>query len=160
MPNHSKRWHHVEEGNSVQCLDFNPDGRRFATAGKDRIIRIYDEQTKVLQQQIAPAEENHRGHSNRLFCVKFPDENMLVTGGWDAVVHIWDLRSGKSAQYLLGPHISGDAIDVQKNLVLTGSHNHKDPLQLWDLHMGKLLQNLEWSGFKEETPRIFTAKFR
>lgn len=86
---------------------------------------------------------------------------MLVTGGWDAVVHIWDLRSGKSAQYLLGPHISGDAMNVQKNLVLTGSHNHKDPLQLWDLHMGKLLQKT-WSGLasEEETPRIFTAKFR
>lgn len=28
LPNHSKRWHHVEEGNSVQCLDFNPDRKQ------------------------------------------------------------------------------------------------------------------------------------
>lgn len=85
---------------------------------------------------------------------------MLISGGWDSVVHIWDIREGKSVKHLMGPHISGDAIDYKNGTVLTGSHNQKDPLQLWDLSTCKPLQNLEWSGFKEDTPRIFAARFR
>lgn len=30
-------------------LDYKNDGSSFATAGKDNIIRIYDEQTKKIQ---------------------------------------------------------------------------------------------------------------
>lgn len=34
------------------------------------------------------------GHSNRVFSVKFDkdDENLLVSGGWDNTIQIWDLR--------------------------------------------------------------------
>jgi hypothetical protein len=61
---------------------------------------------------------------------------------------------------MLGPHVSGDAIDYQNSMILTGGHQIKDPLQLWDMGTAKLIQNLDWDGFKTDTPRVFTAKFR
>ena len=30
------------------ALDYNPNGTAFATAGKDNLIRIYDEETKKV----------------------------------------------------------------------------------------------------------------
>jgi len=34
------------------------------------------------------------GHSNRIFCVKFHpnDPNVLLSGGWDTTIQIWDTR--------------------------------------------------------------------
>jgi len=31
-------------------MDYHPDGKDFATAGKDNVIRIYDEETKKIVQ--------------------------------------------------------------------------------------------------------------
>lgn len=36
-------WHTVEKDNFIMAVDYNPSGTAFATAGKDNIIRIYDE---------------------------------------------------------------------------------------------------------------------
>ena len=54
-------------------------------------VRIYDETTKSQVLQMKEKGELP-GHSNRIFAVKFVDENLLISGGWDAVVHVWDVR--------------------------------------------------------------------
>ncbi len=53
------------------------------------------------------ADWNNVGHDNRVFSIKFIDETTLISGGWDAVVHIWDIREGKSIRHFYGPNISG-----------------------------------------------------
>jgi COMPASS component SWD3 len=160
MPSYINRWKIHQPNNAVNCLDYNETGKLFATAGTDRMIYIYDEATKKKLTVMAPAEENHPGHSNRIFSVKFADDNTIISGGWDAVVHIWDVREGRSVRHIVGPHISGDAIDFQDGQILTGSENTVNPLQLWDLGTAQLIQNLEWNGYKGDNPKVFTAKFR
>ena len=72
------------------------------------------------------------GHSNRVFSVKFkPDNpNIVVSGGWDNTVQVWDVREEKSVQSFYGPHICGDAIDVHGNTILTGSWRPEDQLEV------------------------------
>lgn len=62
-------------------------------AGKDTVIRIYDEQTKSLAQSLK-ALGDCEGHSNRIFCLKFNpyNPNLILSGGWDNTVVINDLR--------------------------------------------------------------------
>jgi COMPASS component SWD3 len=60
--------------------------------------------------------------------VKFlpEDPNVIISGGWDTNVHIWDLREQKSVGSFLGPKIAGDSLDFKKNIILTGSNSQKD----------------------------------
>ena len=37
-----------DEDNQVYTLDYNEEGSQFATAGKDKVVRVYDEATKTL----------------------------------------------------------------------------------------------------------------
>jgi WD40 repeat protein len=58
-----------------------------ATAGKDKYIRLYDEQTKSIIISMKESSELP-GHSNRIFCVKFNpfDPNKIASGGWDNTI--------------------------------------------------------------------------
>ena len=140
VPSMKKLFTVDEKENSILCCDFSKTGEHFATAGKDSDIRIYDEgnhstypETKSITTKLGRADWNNKGHANRIFCVKFVDENTLISGGWDSVIHMWDLRQGKSINSFYGPHVSGDSIDLKNNQVLIGCYAAKNQLQIWDL---------------------------
>lgn len=71
--------------------------------------------TKSISTDLGCAEWNYRGHSNRVFSVKFIDDHTVLSGGWDSVIHLWDVRQGKSVKSFFGPHVAGDSIDFQNN---------------------------------------------
>lgn len=73
------------------------------------------------------------GHSNRVFSVKFfpEDDNTIVSGGWDNTLQIWDIRVGHSVRGIYGPHVAGDAVDINnRNEILTGSWRPESPLEV------------------------------
>ncbi len=49
------------------------------------------------------------------------------------MIHLWDIRHSKSVKSFYGPHIAGDALDFQQNVILTGNYATKDQLQLFDI---------------------------
>ncbi|KAG2374261.1 hypothetical protein C9374_010831 [Naegleria lovaniensis] len=136
----------VEEDNQVYVVDYRKDGSYFATAGKDSTVRLYDEETNVCVTQMRGGNGvTTAGHTNRIFSLKFHpnDDNILITGGWDNTVQIWDKRMDYAARRIFGPHICGDAIDVDVNdNLLTGSWRSEEQLQLWDFGSGKLIENV------------------
>jgi hypothetical protein len=123
----------------VYCLDMRVDGEAYAAAGKDKVVRIYDESTGAVQTTFRSGGYDVLGHSNRVFAVKFHpgDPNTLVSGGWDNTVILWDVRSGGPATSLFGPHICGDALDIYDHLLLAGSWRPDHQLQIFDLRMLK-----------------------
>ena len=141
-----------EEKNEVNALDICKEGSFFATAGKDRKIRIYDTKQFTLCSSSKPPDyltmDDHdklAGHSKRIFAVRFhpSHNNIFLSGGWDNCVKIWDKRILRTAkQSLNGPHICGKSIDVVDNTILTGSWTAKSALQLWDMRTGKIFETL------------------
>jgi WD40 repeat protein len=100
--------------NQIFALQYSRDGEMFATAGKDKSIRIYEEATKshvaTLSQNIMGTS---RGHSNCIFSVKWhpTDPNVLLSAGWDNTVCIWDKRAKTGAvRSIFGPHVAGDSL--------------------------------------------------
>lgn len=83
-------WNSEEADNYILSVDYKADGLMFATGGKDNVVRLYDEKTKKIVNELKSVEWNKVGHNNRIFCVKFAknDPNMLFSGGWDQNVTI------------------------------------------------------------------------
>lgn len=125
-----------------------------ATAGKDKHVRLYDEQTKGLVLKMKEGGEMLPGHSNRIFAVKFNpnDPNIIASGGWDNTVQIYDIRRRGPIVSIYGPHICGEAIDFRSDntTLLTGSYRGEDVLELWDLRTYKKFRTIDWEGPKAE----------
>jgi len=147
-----RRLHTItEEDNQLFCVDYRSDGSAFAAAGKDYKIRIYDEATKTRTSVLSAGfGSRSSGHSNRIFSLKFKptDSNIVVSGGWDKTVQVWDLRVESAVRSFFGPHIAGDAIDICGDEILTGSWRPDEALQTWDLGTGKPIETIRWDPFQ------------
>lgn len=134
--------------NEINSVDVCCDGTFAATGGKDACIRLYDietcKATRIFKRSsYGYANEDSSFHGLRIFCVKFHPEsdNIIVSGGWDGLVKIWDTRThGGCVSNLRGPYICGEAIDIKASTVLTGSMQIGNGLQLWNLNTGKLME--------------------
>lgn len=157
----------TERGNQLFCLDYFADGTQFATAGKDRLVRVYDEATKRQIQTLQGGDmKETAGHSNRVFSLKYHPQhpNIILSGGWDNTVQVWDTRRGHSIRSLWNCYLSGDSVDFTSDgkQILTGSWRSQDALQLWDFGQGSdaaAAETVEWaSATSETTCMLFAAQ--
>jgi WD40 repeat protein len=129
------------------------DGKSFATAGQSGIINIYDDETKAVTLQCR-GDTRRIGHTSRIYSVRYHPEitSMLISGGWDNTVLVWDLRTGATVRTIYGPHICGEAIDIHpfSHILLTASWQPKDALQTWDLSSGKVIETIPYNIIDEE----------
>jgi WD40 repeat protein len=128
-----------EKSNPIMCCDYSNDGFLFVTGGNDKKVRLYDDNTKTLISLLESKQYNLPEHSNRIFATKFHpmDSNVLVSGGWDNNILIYDIRTKAVQGSFYGPHICGDSMDIKGNTLLTASWEKKDQIQLFDLRMRK-----------------------
>jgi COMPASS component SWD3 len=140
----------AEDDNEVYTVDYSPDGQYFAAAGRDCKVRLYSEARKSLTT-VFTAGPNLVAHSNRVYCCKFApwDSNLLVSGGWDNTVQLWDVRTGTSMRGLYGPHICGEGLSVHptKPILLAAAHSSDNQLSMWDLRTNKQIISKSWSSF-------------
>ena len=148
----------------LYCLDFNYDSTKIAVSGSEPKIRIYDEEKRELAVELSGEDKLPPGHRSRVLCVKYvkDDPNLLLSGGWDYRVIVWDLRQARPARGYLGPLICGDGIDVYENLILTASWTQTNQLQTWDLRedgdeaRNKPVTTIDWdTSLKNSNEPIF-----
>lgn len=144
-------------------MDYNTEGSLFATGGKDKKVRVYDDATKKLKQTLEAVTWLSPGHTNRIFSIKFhpEDPNILLSAGWDRHVYLWDMRTSRPVGSIYGPStISGESLDVKGNLVLTGSYRGRDQLELWDFGSRKKVSGIDWEfGYAKENAYVFSCQF-
>eukprot|EP00752_Nemacystus_decipiens_P010899 g9687.t1 len=138
----------IPVGVEVLCCAFSGDGEFFAVGASDGVVRVYNDSTRELLVELKPGMARGSGHSSRVFSVKFhPDDpNMIVSGGWDKCVHVWDVEKAVVVQTLFGPHVCGDAVGVFGRTIVTGSWRDEAQLEAWDMDTGKADGKPFWSG--------------
>lgn len=128
-------------------------------------MRLYDADTQKLVCAMAadPSDPSSAGHTDRIFSVKYTSANddLLVSGGWDDSVYVWDGRCGRAVRSFFGPHVCGDSLDFREAAgaghVLAGSWREREALQVWDLGKGQLVENLPWRPAKGQAPCFIYA---
>ena len=150
-----------DEENQVYAIDYNDVGTQYCTAGKDKVVRLYDEATKslILKMEGGGIFRTSPGHSNRIFSTKFAplDPHVIVSGGWDNTVQVWDVRVGQSVRSIYGPHICGDSLDICGNEIVTGSWRGEDQLQIWDFRTCEKIQDINWNFSSSTSAAAKTA---
>jgi WD40 repeat protein len=146
------------------CMDFNNEGNLFVVGGNDNIIKLYDDNTKCLIAKLESNDYKNPGHSNRIFAVKFLEENdnIIISGGWDNTLKLFDIREKKFVGSLYGPHICGDSLDIKGNKILTGSWATENQIQLFDLRNYKPLFEYDLSKLKYSEGKssyLYSCKF-
>lgn len=154
-----------EVGNQLFCVDYRPDGDQFATSGLKRAVHVYDAGTMKLMQAMSGGDgRSVAGHANRIFSLKYDpaDHNVIVTGSWDKMLQIWDLRLGHAVRTIYGPYVCGDSVDVSDDgrTILAGSWRTESQLELWDMRTAKILEAVPWPKARgAETCQIYGAQF-
>lgn len=144
----------------IYSIDVSKSGTQLATGCRDCSVKVYDCVKHTLVVLLKPGDSSAIGHSNRVHSVKFTeDPNVVVSGGSDRTIFIWDLRVGKSVGYVHGPHVCGNAIDVAKDIMLTGSFDKNKVLQLWSISKRKLIQDVGWQAENDASGYVNAAKF-
>jgi len=162
------------EDNEINTLDVSGHGFYFVTAGKDRNIRVYDWENfkpfSVLGPQtqgdyVGPPEDVLTQHGRRIFSVRFAYNNpyLLVSGGWDNAVKVWDLRTSEVVRSMCssegGPKLCGDALAVRGDYIVTGSLLPENSIELWSIKEGRSMGTLPYEAPHLRGEYILVVKF-
>jgi mitogen-activated protein kinase organizer 1 len=119
-------------GYEVLSVSVSGDNERFASAGGDRAVFLWDVATATTLRRFA-------GHSSRVNCVKFAAEadSVLVSGGFDTTVRLWDVRSGggKPIQVLDEARDAVTSLAVRGPEVVAGSVDGR--VRAYDVRTGR-----------------------
>lgn len=73
---------------AIYSAKFSPDGKRIATAGADKYVRLFDATNGELQRRL-------EGHTNYVLSVSWQgDGTRLASAGTDETIKIWDTETG------------------------------------------------------------------
>ena len=132
-------WSHE---NWVLHLDVHADGKRVATGGADRVIRLWQwDQSKPLLEL--------RGHTDWVRGVAFsPDGTKLASAGDDGIVRLWNPENGQSIATLDGGTRSVESICWTPDGKRLAAGGLEGKLFVWDVGRQELLRSVSTGSFR------------
>jgi WD40 repeat protein len=117
----------------VTSIAWSPDGKRLASAGADKTVRIWDLTAN------APIF-TYFGHSGAVLSVAWsPDGKRLASAGADKTVHIWDLHSKQAIFTYSGHSDTVNSVAWSQDKKRLASASADKTVQIWDLHSAQPL---------------------
>ena len=143
-------------------VGFAPDGKRVASGGADKVVRIWDVATAKLQSTLV-------GHRDTITPVAFsPDGTLLASGSDDTTVRLWDPVTGRERFAPLTGHkdwIESLAFSPDGRFLASGSRDNC--VRVWSLP-AKATPTVstpadegisEWTSFKGHTAQVTALAF-
>mmetsp|Transcript_16664 Transcript_16664/g.14577 ORF Transcript_16664/g.14577 Transcript_16664/m.14577 type:complete len:294 (+) Transcript_16664:54-935(+) len=147
---------------AINAVDIDLDKNNFITGGSDHYLRVYDCSTMKEIICYKGGDTKHSEHFNRIFSVIFDSSNphIFYSGGWDKQIMTHDVRQPHAVRSFMGPYIAGDSIDICGNELLAGSYRSNDPIEVYDVGTGDMIDYIQWD---QEDPKkggmIMTAQY-
>jgi guanine nucleotide-binding protein subunit beta-2-like 1 protein len=131
----------VGHSKDVLSVAFSVDNRQIVSGSRDRSIKLWNtlgECKYSIQEQ--------DGHTGWVSCVRFSPVNtnpIIVSGGWDKIVKVWNLTNCKLRYNLVGHTGYINTVTVSPDGSLCASGGKDGAAMLWDLAEGKKLYTLD-----------------
>jgi len=112
----------------VLAMQFSPKGELLATAGQDRLAKIWQWKEKVKVEQV------FMGHAREVRALAFsPDGNYLATGATDGTARLWDISTGQEVATFKhrGYAVTAVAFAPDGKTLATAGWNKT--IKLWDI---------------------------
>ncbi|KAJ3255541.1 general transcription repressor [Chytriomyces hyalinus] len=135
----------------IRSVCFSPDSTCLATGAEDKVIRVWELQTRTLRYSL-------RGHEQDIYSMDWSrDGRFLVSGSGDRSVRVWDAGAGDNGGRCLMALLNEDpvqSVDQKDSGVTSVAINPIDgrcvaaasldmKVRIWDLRTGRLLERFE-----------------
>ena len=147
----------------INDLVFTPDGRYILTCSDDKTILIWDLSALSSSSdgsgsggggggaQVKPMR-TFRGHTSYVFCMAVaPGGNLLVSGGYDETVRVWDIKNTKVQRTLKAHSDPVSAVDFNRDGTLIVSSSYDGLCRVWETSSGRCLKTI----YNEKTPPVY-----
>jgi len=120
----------------IRSVCFSPDGRYLATGAEDKLIRVWDIQSRTIRNTFA-------GHEQDIYSLDFArDGRTIASGSGDRTVRLWDIEAGQNILILsIEDGVTTVAISPDTKYVAAGSLDKS--VRVWDASTGYLVERLE-----------------
>lgn len=115
----------------INSLAFNPDGATLASGDDDKIIRLWDLNTKKVLATLS-------GHSQSVKSVAFsPDGKILATASDDQTIKLWDVNTCQEIFTLIGHSHAVKSVAFSPDGQILASGSWDKTVKIWDVNTGK-----------------------
>lgn len=116
----------------INAVAFSPDGKTLASAGGDKVLRLWDVATGQELRALT-------GHTDEVLALVFaPDGRTLFSGGADAVIMQWDVDTGQLRRTLRGHTDGVNALALSPDAKVLASGSDDGTVKVWDSATGQI----------------------
>ncbi|KAI4597049.1 general transcription repressor [Pestalotiopsis sp. IQ-011] len=120
----------------IRSVCFSPDGKYLATGAEDKLIRVWDINSRTIRNTFS-------GHEQDIYSLDFArDGRTIASGSGDRTVRLWDIETGNAMLTLtIEDGVTTVAISPDTKYVAAGSLDKS--VRVWDISQGYLVERLE-----------------